>query len=389
MGFEVADQFFVDGDTIIDGGVCELVQDVVETRSPLSGSGLGGEGAVVNHEGNSSVVHVWAQRVNGFDDGLVDNLGVRVPFLEEDIDLCHHGGDVDTSSEGVKRDLVVVTIGTNLFTKSPGVRSIDLSDRVSVDTVPVHDDGSDFVSGADLIVNFLKDFLGRLVRGRVGGLEDLLVVIVESLVNSLDTLCGNDLDDVSRNGFTGVDEGFFLGHTLSLVSSVKRLDDSVDGSEKDSTFSVNIGAVFGSKGGFEHERGPDGNTPSEGQFGGLSADILVDSKGGVDSSSVDFLTLFIQTTDRRSHSLGADGDDVHILGELGSDGVEVSQKESVTESQGGTGLHGGENFLVQFGLSGIGNQQHDQVGVLDNIVHFSEGAVFLAETNIFGFLERR
>ncbi len=385
--FEVADQLFVECDTIIDGGVSKLVQDVVETRSPLSGSGLGSEGAVVNHEGNSSVVHVWAQRVNSFDDGLVDDLGVRVSFLEEDIDLGHHGSNVDTSGEGVERDLVFVTFGTDLFSKGPGVGSVDLSDRVSVDSITVHDNGSDFVSGADLVVNLLKDFLRRLVGGRVGSLEDLLVITTESVVDGLDSLCGDDLDNVSGDGFTGVDEGFFLRHTLSLVSSVEGFDNSVNGSEKNSTFSVDIGAVFRSKRGFEHERGSDGNTPSEGQFGGLSAHILVDGEGGVDSGSVDFLTLFVQTTDGRSHSLGADGDDVHVIGEFLSDGVEVSQKESVGKSKGGAGLHGGEDFLVQFGLGGIGNQQHDQVGVLDNLEHLSEGAIFFAETNGLGLFE--
>ena len=58
--FEVLDQVFIDGDTIIDSGVCKLVQNVVKSRCPFAGSGLRSEGAVVDHKGNAPVVHVWA-----------------------------------------------------------------------------------------------------------------------------------------------------------------------------------------------------------------------------------------------------------------------------------------------------------------------------------------
>jgi hypothetical protein len=58
----------------------QLVEKVVETRRPLAGASLGGEGAIVDHEGNSTVVHVRAQRVDGSNDTLI-----QVSLFEENI----------------------------------------------------------------------------------------------------------------------------------------------------------------------------------------------------------------------------------------------------------------------------------------------------------------
>ena len=57
------------GFAIIDGSVGHLIKDVVESWCPLSGSPLGGEGAVVNHVSDTLVVHVWGKRIDGLDDG--------------------------------------------------------------------------------------------------------------------------------------------------------------------------------------------------------------------------------------------------------------------------------------------------------------------------------
>jgi hypothetical protein len=69
---KVGNQLFVYGSTIVDGSVGQLVEKVVETRRrPLAGASLGGEGAIVDHEGNSTVVHVRAQRVDYFNATLM------------------------------------------------------------------------------------------------------------------------------------------------------------------------------------------------------------------------------------------------------------------------------------------------------------------------------
>ena len=386
---EVLDALLVNRLAVVNGGVSKLVKDVIEAGSPLSGAGLGSERAVVNHESNATVVHVRAKRVNGLNDGLVDNLRVGMTGLAEDIDLGHHGGNVNTGSEGVQRDVIVVASGTDALTDLPGVSSIDLSNGVLVKTITVHDDGADLVTGSNLIINLLKDLLGRHVRGRVGLLEDLLVIIAESLVDGLDADLGDGLDDVASDGLAGLLEGLLGGHALALVAAVKGLNDAVDGTEEDTTLTVDVGLVLGSEGGLEHEGRSQSDTPAKSEVGGLAGLVLVDGEGGVDTSAVDLLALLVETTDGGTHSLGADGNDVHVLGEGLTDGIEVAEEEAVGKAEGGTGLHGGEDLLVELGLGSIGDEEDDKVGILDNIEDFTEGTVLLAEADLLGLLVGR
>ena len=63
---------------VVHGDVGLLVQNVVEARSPLSGSQPGGKGAVVHHEGDAPGVHVGVEGVHGLDDALVADLARKV-----------------------------------------------------------------------------------------------------------------------------------------------------------------------------------------------------------------------------------------------------------------------------------------------------------------------
>ena len=115
----------------------------------------------------------------------------------------------------------------------------------------------------------------------------------------------------------------------------------------------------------------------------------MNSERSIDSSSVNFLTLFVKTTYGWSHTLGAYSDNIHVLGECLVDRIEVSEEESVGKSEGGTGLHGGENLLVQLSLGGIGNEENDKVRISNYLVHLSEGISLLAESTLLGLLEGR
>mmetsp|Transcript_15512 Transcript_15512/g.33597 ORF Transcript_15512/g.33597 Transcript_15512/m.33597 type:complete len:265 (+) Transcript_15512:1019-1813(+) len=162
----------------------------------------------------------------------------------------------------------------------------------------------------------------------------------------------------------------------------------MDGSKKNTTLTVDIGPVFRAQGGLEHEGRSNSNTPSKSKFSGLARFVLVDSEGGVDSSSVDLLTLFVKTTDGRTHTLGAHGNHIHILGEILSDGFKVSEQETVGKTKGGTGLHGGKDLLVKGSLGSITDEKHDQVTLSNDIIHFTEGIGVFAEANLTGLLER-
>lgn len=312
---EVSDSLRINRLAIIDRGVGELVEDVIEARSPFPGASLGGERAVVNHERNPTVVHVGAKRVDGLNDGLVHDLRVGVSSLPEDITLGHHGGDVDSSCEWVNRNVLLLPIGTDTLSNLPGVGSINLADGVAVKAIAVHNNGADLVAGGDLVVDLLKDLLGGKVGSRVGLLKDILILALKRLIDSFDTLLGDGLDNVASDGLGRFDKGLLRRHALALVAAVKGLDDTMDSTEKNATLSINIRLVLGAKGGLEHERRAEGNAPAEGQVCGLTGLVLVDTEGSVDSGAVDLLALLVKATDGGSHTLGADSDDIHILRE--------------------------------------------------------------------------
>mmetsp|Transcript_10908 Transcript_10908/g.16435 ORF Transcript_10908/g.16435 Transcript_10908/m.16435 type:complete len:277 (+) Transcript_10908:474-1304(+) len=272
---------------------------------------------------------------------------------EENINLGHHCGNVHTGSEGVEGNLVLVTFGANLLSDNPSLSSVDLSNGELTNTVSVHDNSADLVTTLDLIVNLLQNFLSGFVGGRVGGLEDLLILFVKTVVQGLDTLSADHLGDATGDTLTGLEESLLGCHSLALVPAEEGLNDSMDGSKKDTTLTVDVTAVLVTKGGLEHERTSKSNSPSKSNLVGPSAYILVHTEGGIDSGSVDLLALLVETTDRGSHTLGAHGDHIHVIRERLANGVKVSEQESVAESQHGTLLHLGEDILVQFGLGGI------------------------------------
>mmetsp|Transcript_25377 Transcript_25377/g.37605 ORF Transcript_25377/g.37605 Transcript_25377/m.37605 type:complete len:504 (-) Transcript_25377:19-1530(-) len=380
MVLEFSKQFLIDGLAGIYSSISKLLKNVVETRSPLTRSSLCGERAVINHESYSTVVHVRTEGVNSLNNRLVDNLRVRVSSLKENITLCHHGSNVNSSSERIHGDLLLITFSANLLSNLPTVSSINLSNGELLDTVSVHDNSTDLVSGRNLVVNFLKDLLGRLVGCRVSLLEDYLVICRKSIVNSLDSLSRDGLYNISSDGLTGLGESLLGCHSLAHVTTEERLNNSVNCSEKNSTLSVDIRAVFGTKSSLEHERRSKSNSPSKSKVSSLSRNILVYSEGSIDSSSVSLLTLFVETTYGRSHSLGAYSDHIHLSGERLVDGVKVSKKESVGKSKSSTGLHSSEYFLVQFSLCSIRNKKDDKVGLANYLEHLSKGSLVLGET---------
>ena len=146
VALEGLDKIFVDRCVGIKGGVSELLEDVVETRSPLSGSKTGSGGAVVNHEGDALVVHVGAERVHSLNHRLVHNFRVGVAVLEEDVNLRHHSGDVHTRSGGVEGDLGFHSLGSDLLSYLPCDGVIDLAHWELSVSHTSHYDRSDLVS---------------------------------------------------------------------------------------------------------------------------------------------------------------------------------------------------------------------------------------------------
>ena len=70
--------------------------------------------------------------------------------------------------------------------------------------------------------------------------------------------------------------------------------------------------------------------------------------------------------------LGGDEHDVDVLTEGGALGVHDAEEESVGEAEGGAGLHRGEDARVELRLRGVGDEEHDEVGLGDDVEGLAE-----------------
>mmetsp|Transcript_8261 Transcript_8261/g.19256 ORF Transcript_8261/g.19256 Transcript_8261/m.19256 type:complete len:303 (-) Transcript_8261:45-953(-) len=161
------------------------------------------------------------------------------------------------------------------------------------------------------------------------------------------------------------------------------------GAEKDAALPIDVRAVLVLQRRLKDERAADGDAPPESDLGGLAGVVLVHSKRSVDAGTVDLLALLVQAADRGAHALGGDEDDVDVLTELLAARLEVAEEEAVGEAEGGTLLEERLDLgLVIVGLGGVGDEQHDEVRLLDHIILSAEEAILLGEANSLSSLPR-
>mmetsp|Transcript_21519 Transcript_21519/g.85568 ORF Transcript_21519/g.85568 Transcript_21519/m.85568 type:complete len:782 (-) Transcript_21519:50-2395(-) len=386
---EVVDERVVERDARVDGREGLLLEEVVEARRPLARAQARRARAVVDHEGDALVVHVRAERVDGLDDRLVDDLRVRVPRLAQDVDLGHHHGDVDARREAVDGRRLGRAIGADLLADRPRVRAVDLADGVRVEAVAVHDDRADLVARGDLVVDLLQNLLGRRVRRLVGDVEVGPLRRVEVLVERLDALLRDRRRDRARDRLARPLEGRLGRRALRDVPSEQRLDDAVDAAEQDAALAVDVRLVLVGERRLEQKRRPQGDAPAERDVGRRAGHVLVDAERRVDAGAVDVLALLVQSPHRRAHAFGTDRDDVDGFRERLADRLEVAEEEAVRQSQRRAGLHRGEDLLVELGLRGVRDEQHHEVRLRDGLEHLAQRAVGFGEANGFGRGPRR
>jgi hypothetical protein len=112
----------------------------------------------------------------------------------------------------------------------------------------------------------------------------------------------------------------------------------------------------------------------------------VHGEARIDAGAVDLAALLIEPAHRRAHALGADGDDVDVLGEILALRLQMRQQEAVAEAERRAGPEGGEDLLVVLGEGCVGDQQQRHVALADHLVHLAQGAVLLAEAHGLGLL---
>mmetsp|Transcript_79567 Transcript_79567/g.192796 ORF Transcript_79567/g.192796 Transcript_79567/m.192796 type:complete len:601 (-) Transcript_79567:30-1832(-) len=374
---ELALNLLVDGGALVDGDIRLLLEVVVEARRPLARAEARGVGAVVHHERDAAGVHVGVEGVDSLDDGLVANLGEGVALLAEGVNLRHHAGAVDARGEGVEGDVLLDALRADLLANLPHRGRANLPHRELVESLHRHDDAANLVRALHLLVALVEDVLRRHVRCAVRPHE--LVLVLHSLVHRLDALRGDDLRDRPGDALHRVLKRVLRGHALLGVPAVERFDDAMHPAEQDAALAENIRAVLHLERRRERERRPDRDGPAQGDVRRVPRRVLVDGERRVDARAANLLALLVETTHGRAHALRRDEDDVDVLAEGFAVGGHDAEKEAVGEAEGGAGLHGGEDARVHLSLRGIGDEEHDEVGLGDDVEGLAEGAVLLGE----------
>src|SRR5262245_31901944 len=144
-----------------------LLDEVVEARAPFAGAQTRGGGAIVDHVGYASGVHVWVQRIDRFDDRLVAHLTVRMAVFEQQIDLRHHHRTVEAGGFWIERDLRLNAFGTHALPHTPHTRAVDLAHGVRLQTPSSSHDRAYFIARSDLFVDLLQEAIDGGIGHRV------------------------------------------------------------------------------------------------------------------------------------------------------------------------------------------------------------------------------
>ncbi len=277
--------------------------------------------------------------------------------------------------------------GPHLFAHLPHAGAVDLAHGEAFETLAGHDDASDLIAAGHLIIDLQQHLKGRGVAQGINPLENFPALGIEFFIHRQDAVMGDGLADGAGDALHRVAEGLFLRHFVhGDEAAVEEFHDAVHRAEQDAAFAEDIAAVLMVKGGLEDKGSAHGHGPAQGKIGGLAVDVLLHRETAVDARAVDGLALLIEPAHRRTHALGADADDVDVLGEGLADAFEITQQKAMGQAQGGAVLHVGKYLLKVLRLGRVGDQQHDQIGFPDHLIHLAQGAVFPGETGGRGCL---
>ena len=158
--------------------------------------------------------------------------------------------------------------------------------------------------------------------------------------------------------------------------------------KQDAALAEDVGAVLRLQRRLEGVGRAQRHRPAQRIVGRLAVHVLVDGEARIDAGAIDLAALLVEPAHRGAHALGADGDDVDVLGEVLALRLQVRQQEAVAEAERRAGTEGGEDLLVVLGEGGVGDQQQRHVALADHVVHLAQRAVLLGEADRLGLLHR-
>ena len=163
-------------------------------------------------------------------------------FFAQRVDLRHHARAIHARRRGVDRNFRFHSLRPNFLPNFPHFRPVDFAHRELVKSFNSHAHRLDFVRRLNFFVALVVDILRRRVRRGIR-LHKLFFHRRRShqfIVHRLDPLGGNRLCDWSSDAFHGFFKRLLLGHAVSDVSSVQRLDDAVHAAQQNTSLAKDI-----------------------------------------------------------------------------------------------------------------------------------------------------
>src|SRR5262245_20810417 len=130
-----------------------------------------------------------------------------MPLAAQDVDLRHHGRDIDACGHRIDFRLAVAA---QRATDLPHLGAGDLAHWKTIEPMRRADDAADLVAALHLLIDFGKDVGSWAIAGAIGFLEELPTALVERLVGSEQPCCRDLLANGAGDASGRVEESVVL-----------------------------------------------------------------------------------------------------------------------------------------------------------------------------------
>src|SRR6266481_2538122 len=158
--------------------------------------------------------------------------------------------------------------------------------------------------------------------------------------------------------------------------------------EQDAAFAENVGLVLEFERRLEGAGGAEPDRPGQGIVGRLPVGVLMDGEAAIDPGAVDVAALLVEPSDRWSHPLRANPDDVDVVAEGLAGALDESHQKTVGQPESGAGPERRHDPVEIIGLCSVRNQQQYEVRSGDHLVHLAARPVGLGKPGLLDIRDR-
>ncbi len=247
---------------------------------------------------------------------------------------------------------------------------------------------ADLVAAGHLVVDLGQDVGGGAVTGAIGLLEALAAVLVEPFVDAEQAPRRNLLADGAGDALGRIEKGVVLQTSLRAKPAVETLTYPVNGAQQNAALAEDVGFVFELERRLEGAGRAEGDSPGQGIIGGLPVDVLMNGEAAIDPGAVDVAALLVKPPHRRPHPLRAHPDDVDVVAEAFAGAIDVGHQKTMRQPESGARSDRRHDPIIILRLCSVGDQQQDEVGVGDDVVHLAARPVGLGKARLFDIRNR-